>query len=79
VSDPYLRYLGGSQPFWQRLFGLRRQFSNRTAGETGDDFLVNYIGHPLEGSVSEIFLFRMIARTLRAVRQAVFRLLEEPG
>ena len=51
VSDPYLRYLMFHKPFWHDYLASADNFQMNRWGD-GDDFLVNYIGHPLEGSVS---------------------------
>ena len=56
ASDPYARYLLIHKPFWQDYFASANHFDMYRWGD-GDDFLVNYIGHPLQGSVSgDIFL-----------------------
>jgi hypothetical protein len=51
ASDPYLRYLVFHKPFWNDYLASADNFQMNRWGD-GDDFLVNYIGHPLEGSVS---------------------------
>ena len=51
VNDPYLRYLVFHKPFWSDYLASAGNFNMNGWGD-GDDFLVNYIGHPLEGSVS---------------------------
>jgi hypothetical protein len=51
VNDPYLRYLVFHKPFWHDYLASANDFNMNRWGD-GDDFLVNYIGHPLEGSVS---------------------------
>lgn len=54
--DPYARYLLFHKPFWRDYLASAGHFDMSRWGD-GDDFLVNYIGHPLEGSVSgNIFL-----------------------
>lgn len=54
--DPYARYLVFHKPFWHDYLASADHFEMNRWGD-GDDFLVNYIGHPLEGSVSgNIFL-----------------------
>jgi hypothetical protein len=56
ASDPYARYLLIHKPFWHDYFASANHFNMARWGD-GDDFLVNYIGHPLQGSVSgDIFL-----------------------
>ena len=51
ANDPYARYLVVHKPFWHDYFSSASHFDMTRWGD-GDDFLVNYIGHPLEGSVS---------------------------
>jgi hypothetical protein len=51
ANDPYLRYLMVHKPFWHDYLASANHFEMNRWGD-GDDFLVNYIGHPLEGSVS---------------------------
>lgn len=54
--DPYARYLLFHKPFWHDYLASADHFEMNRWGD-GDDFLVNYIGHPLEGSVAgNIFL-----------------------
>lgn len=56
ASDPYARYLLIHKPFWHDYFAAASHFEMYRWGD-GDDFLVNYIGHPLQGAVSgDIFL-----------------------
>jgi hypothetical protein len=56
ASDPYARYLLIHKPFWHDYLASANHFDLGRWGD-GDDFLVNYIGHPLQGSVSgDIFL-----------------------
>jgi hypothetical protein len=56
ASDPYARYLLIHKPFWHDYLASANHFDMYRWGD-GDDFLVNYIGHPLQGSVSgDIFL-----------------------
>ena len=56
ASDPYARYLLIHKPFWHDYLASANHFDLSRWGD-GDDFLVNYIGHPLQGSVSgDIFL-----------------------
>ena len=56
ASDPYLRYLVMHKPFWSDWAASADHFDMSRWGD-GDDFLVNYIGHPLQGSVtSNIFI-----------------------
>ncbi len=51
ANDPYARYLFFHKPFWRDYLSSAGNFDMSRWGD-GDDFLVNYIGHPLEGSVS---------------------------
>jgi len=51
ASDPYARYLLFHKPFWKDYLSSAQHFDMNRWGD-GDDFIVNYIGHPLEGSVS---------------------------
>jgi len=51
ANDPYLRYLLVHKPFWHDYLASANDFRMNRWGD-GDDFLVNYIGHPLQGSVS---------------------------
>jgi hypothetical protein len=51
ATDPFLRYLLWHKPFWHDWAASNRHFSFNQWGD-GDDFIVNYIGHPLEGAVT---------------------------
>jgi hypothetical protein len=51
ANDPYARYLLFHKPFWKDYLSSAGNFDMSRWGD-GDDFLVNYIGHSLEGSVS---------------------------
>jgi hypothetical protein len=51
VDDPYLRYLLFHKPFWHDYLASAGQFDMSRWGD-GDDFLVNYIGHPMQGAVT---------------------------
>jgi len=51
ASDDQIRYLLATKPFWHDYFASMKQFNMRRWND-GDNFLVNYIGHPLQGSVS---------------------------
>ena len=51
ANDSYARYLLFHKPFWKDYLSSAEHFDMSRWGD-GDDFLVNYIGHPLEGSVS---------------------------
>jgi hypothetical protein len=51
ADDPYLRYLLFHKPFWHDWLDSAGQFDMSRWGD-GDDFLVNYIGHPMQGGVT---------------------------
>lgn len=51
VTDPYARYLVLHKPFWHDYFASADHFDMSRWGD-GDYFLVNYIGHPLQGSIT---------------------------
>lgn len=51
ADDPYLRYLLFHKPFWHDWLVSADQFDMSRWGD-GDDFLVNYIGHPMQGGVT---------------------------
>jgi hypothetical protein len=51
ADDPYLRYLLFHKPFWHGWLVSAGQFDMSRWGD-GDDFLVNYIGHPMQGGVT---------------------------
>ena len=51
ASDPFLRYLLWHKPFW-RDYSISTKHFNFDRWGDGDDFLVNYIGHPLQGAVT---------------------------
>ncbi len=56
ATDPYARYLVVHRPFWYDYRKSIGDFHMDRWGD-GDSFLVNYIGHPLQGAVSgNIFL-----------------------
>ncbi len=48
--DPGLRYLVAHKPFWHD-YGISLTDYNMNHWSDGDDFVVNDIGHPLEGAV----------------------------
>ena len=50
-SDDQIRYLLAHRDFWHDYFASLRQF-NMGRWNDGDDFLVNYVGHPMQGAVS---------------------------
>jgi hypothetical protein len=51
ADDPFLRYLLWHKPFWHDYIASTRHFYWNQWGD-GDDFIVNYIGHPMEGGVT---------------------------
>jgi hypothetical protein len=51
ADDPYLRYLLWHKPFWHDYTASTQHFYFNHWGD-GDDFIVNYIGHPMEGGVT---------------------------
>ena len=50
-TDNVLRDLLVAKPFWHDYISSLRQFNMRRWND-GDDFLVNYVGHPMQGSVT---------------------------
>ncbi len=52
MTDPYFRHLTADKPFWHDYIASFRQWNMRRWSD-GDDFLVAYIGHPMQGSVTE--------------------------
>lgn len=56
ANDREARYLLVHRPFWHDYFASASHFNMDHWGD-GDDFLVNYIGHPLQGSIAgDIFI-----------------------
>ena len=51
ADDPYLRYLLFHKPFWHDYLVSAGQFDMSRWGD-GDNFLVNFIGHPMQGGVT---------------------------
>ncbi len=51
ADDPFLRYLLWHKPFWHDWAASNQHFYFNQWGD-GDDFIVNYIGHPMEGGVT---------------------------
>lgn len=52
LSDPYFRYLTADRPFWHDYIASLKHWNWRR-WDDGDDFLVAYVAHPLQGSVTE--------------------------
>ena len=56
ASDDQIRMMLAKKPFWHDYFASMKQFNMRRWND-GDDFLVNYVGHPLQGAVAaDIFV-----------------------
>jgi hypothetical protein len=51
ASDDQIRVLLANKPFWHDYIASIHQFNMRRWND-GDDFLVNYVGHPMQGAVS---------------------------
>jgi hypothetical protein len=51
ADDDQIRRLMAKKPFWHDYFASMRQF-NMGRWNDGDEFLVNYVGHPMQGAVS---------------------------
>jgi hypothetical protein len=51
ASDDQIRTLLANKPFWHDYVASVRQFNMRRWND-GDEFLVNYVGHPMQGAVS---------------------------
>ena len=51
ATDPFGRYLLLHKPFWHDYAASFKDTNMMRWGD-GDDFLVNYIGHPLQGAVT---------------------------
>ena len=51
ANDDQIRYLVARKPFWHDYFASMRQF-NMGRWNDGDDFLTNYVGHPMQGAVA---------------------------
>lgn len=52
ATDHYFRYLTADKPFWHDYIASLKQWNMRRWSD-GDDFLVAYVGHPIQGTVSE--------------------------
>jgi hypothetical protein len=52
ITDPSLRYNLAEKPFWHDYVASLHQW-NMNRWSDGDDFLVAWIGHPMQGSVTE--------------------------
>lgn len=52
MADPYFRHLTANEPFWHDYIASLKHWNWRR-WDDGDDFLVAYIAHPMQGSVTE--------------------------
>jgi hypothetical protein len=52
MTDPYFRHLTADAPFWHNYIASLKQW-NFGRWDDGDDFLVAYVGHPMQGSITE--------------------------
>jgi hypothetical protein len=51
ITDDYMRYLIADGPYWHNYSESMKQWNMRRWND-GDSFLVDYIGHPMEGAVA---------------------------
>jgi hypothetical protein len=51
ADDDQIRRLVARKPFWHDYFASMNQF-NMGRWNDGDDFLTNYVGHPMQGAVA---------------------------
>ena len=51
LTDETFRYLTADKPYWHDYIASLKQWNMRRWWD-GDDFLVDYIGHPMQGGVS---------------------------
>jgi hypothetical protein len=51
TTDDTMRYLIADKPYWHDYIASLHQFNMRRWND-GDNFLVNYIGHPMQGGVT---------------------------
>jgi len=51
MTDHYMRYLIAEGPYW-RNYGIAMQHWDMNRWSDGDDFVVDDIGHPMQGAVS---------------------------
>jgi hypothetical protein len=73
TDDSYARYLLVHKPFWTDYLSSANHFHMGRWGD-GDDFLVNYVGHPMQGAISgDIFLMNdPRGRTARFGRNSAY-------
>lgn len=50
-TDPFMRHLIADGPYWRNYMDSLGQWNMRRWND-GDDFLVDFIGHPMQGAVS---------------------------
>lgn len=62
LADSYFRDLLADKPFWHDYIASVKQWNWRR-WDDGDDFLVAYIAHPLQGSVTEFIEIQNSPRT----------------
>jgi hypothetical protein len=51
MTDPYFRHLTAESPYWHNYTASLKQWNWRRWSD-GDDFLVAYVGHPMQGAVT---------------------------
>jgi hypothetical protein len=51
MTDPFFRHLTADYPYWHDYIASLKQWNMRRWSD-GDDFLVAYVGHPMQGSVT---------------------------
>jgi hypothetical protein len=62
LADSYFRDLTADRPFWHDYIASAGQWNWRR-WDDGDDFLVAYVAHPLQGSVTEFIEIQNSPRT----------------
>jgi hypothetical protein len=62
LADSYFRELTADKPFWHDYIASAGQWNWRR-WDDGDDFLVAYVAHPLQGSVTEFIEIQNNPRT----------------
>jgi hypothetical protein len=66
LADPYFRHVTADKPFWHDYIASVEQWDWHRWSD-GDDFLVAYIAHPMQGSVTE-FIWKQNSPRDRALR-----------
>jgi hypothetical protein len=51
ADDDQIRHMLANKPFWHDWLASTKQFNMRRWND-GDDFVVNYVGHPMQGAVT---------------------------